>query len=164
MPSPAVPKPLYLRMLEGNPGHHAKTTEPEPLFRMPMPPDHLSAYALEEWETISEGLFYMRLLSEVDRSTLSSYCMAYATWRIACEKLNELAKIDEEHGGLVVEAPNGTLSRNPMVNVMMESARDMLRYAIEMGCTPAARTRMAIRLTPYSPRSKFGKSLLGGKK
>ena len=159
-----APKPLYLKMLEGNPGHLPKTVEPEPIFRMPIPPDHLSPYALEEWKTISEGLFYMHLLSEVDRSTLSSYCTAYATWRTACEKLNELAKTDEEHGGLVVENPNGTLSRNPMVNVMMESARDMLRYAIEMGCTPAARTRMAIRLTPYSPRSKFGKSLLGGKK
>ena len=60
------PKPTRLKVLEGNPGKQKLPKgEPQPEHELPLPPSHLDAYGIEEWNRISEGLFVLGVLTSV---------------------------------------------------------------------------------------------------
>lgn len=140
------PKPLALRIIEGNPGRQRlpRETVIDMPSTIPDPPPILNKIAREEWFRVAEGLHALGLLQQVDRNCLGAYCQSYAMWVQALRGLAEIAKTDDVNGGLTIETTNGNVIQNPMVGIANKAAADMLRYAGEFGMTPAARTRMAI--------------------
>src|SRR5215468_8170976 len=73
---------LKLHLLHGTlpRGGRANLDEPQPKPSIPDPPPHLQRIALEEWQRVAPLLAELRILSELDRGTLASYCWSYAQW------------------------------------------------------------------------------------
>ena len=157
-------KPTNLKVLEGNPGKRRIKKEPKPPDDLPVPPPHLDAYALEEWDRVANGLVVMGIIAGIDQAALAAYCMAYSRWRHAED---EIAKLREkgEINALVLKTVSGNWIQQPLIGISNKAAGDMVRYASEFGMTPSARARLAID----PGKGKQGKfegliSVTGGKK
>src|SRR5574341_2581882 len=149
-----APKPVALKMLEGNPGKEPIPVPPKTPPGLPSPPPDLDAYALEEWERIVPDLDIMGILSRVDQTALAAYCDAWATFRRTREALNA---IQDQHGsmaGLVHRRKNGELVPHPLLKVLSEARLAVVRFATEFGMTPSARVRLATEHLSYK-QSKF---------
>lgn len=151
MPAGRPPKPAHLKLLEGNPGKRPiPTNEIRPSRgEMPVPPAFLTPHARAEWDRIAEQCWNLGLLTECDLSPFVSYCQAYGRWVVAETELSKYAE-QAGRGGLLVAHVTGTgenkrtvYSKNPMVSQAAAAARDMVKYAVEFGLTPAARARIA---------------------
>jgi P27 family predicted phage terminase small subunit len=53
-----------------------------------------------------------------------------------------MAKRDQLTGGLMIKTTNGNAIQNPLVGTAHKAAADMVRYAVEFGMTPSARSRI----------------------
>jgi P27 family predicted phage terminase small subunit len=158
------PKPIKLRLLEGNRGRRKIPGNiPTPPAELPDPPSHLDDYALEEWHRVSDGLYVLGILCKIDRSALAAYCASYSRWRKAEEGLVEIAKGPKSKGGLIIRTISGNYIQNPLIGISNKAASDMVRYAAEFGMTPSARARLAID-PGRGKKSKFEGLLNAGKK
>lgn len=157
------PKPLQLKILEGNPGKRPlPTSGPQPAYEeLPPPPDHLDDIARQEWERIAPGLHAMNLLATVDTAALAAYCTAYSRWSRAEEGIKRAIRPDQPESGLMIQTTNGNWVQNPLVGTAHKAASDMVKYAAEFGMTPSARMRLSIERK--NENSKF-KGLIGGAK
>lgn len=158
------PKPIKLKVLAGNPGRRRLPDEITPPAEMPVPPAHLDAYALEEWNRVVEGLNAMGILAGIDQQAFAAYCGAYSRWRAAEEELSKLRDVDPL-SALVLKTISGNWIQQPLIGISNKAAGDMVKYAVEFGMTPSARARLA--MDPN--RSKKGKfdglvGVRGGKK
>jgi P27 family predicted phage terminase small subunit len=109
----------------------------------PPAPEFLSDYARAEWDRIAKELYRLRLLTVVDIAPLAAYCESYSAWRMAVEKLKEMAARDPVMRGLMVKTRHDSVMQNPLFLTMRQAANDMVRYASEFGFTPAARSRIS---------------------
>ncbi len=140
-------KPEALNKLAGNPGKRPPRKSPQPKIEIPAMPDHLHGEAVAEWERVTPLLQSLGLLAKLDRSTLAAYCMAWARWVEAEDKLRE--------GGLIVKSPNGYPIQNPYLSVANQAAKQMQSFATEFGLSPAARSRLDIKESNSSERNDF---------
>lgn len=139
---PSVPS--HLRVITGNPGKRA--IEPGPTIDPAIPdmPQHLNARARAEWDRIVPELVKAGLLAVTDRAILAMYCVAFARWVEAEEKIAELAKADADGGlGLVRKAHNGFEQMTMWTVVSNKAQEQVLKYASEFGLSPATRARVA---------------------
>jgi P27 family predicted phage terminase small subunit len=121
--------------------------EPEPELVTPLPPNHLDPVAREEWDRISAELESLGLLSNLDRTALAGYCLAYSRWIKAEEILAKSSllimtgqtKDDKGHlsGGCPIQ--------NPMLAVSNKAQELMIRYLSEFGMTPASRSKIDVK-------------------
>jgi P27 family predicted phage terminase small subunit len=79
-------------------------------------------------------------LTVLDSAVLAAYSQAYATWRTAEEVLAKLTEGDQRQRALA--------------RISRDAARSMVRYGVEFGLTPAARSRLAA--VCGRPPGKFG--------
>lgn len=156
--------PVHLKVLRGNPGHQAlkpwREPQPERSPEPPEPPSFLSGYAADEWRRVSPELFRLRLLTQLDIQVLAVYCDSYERWRTARETVAAMAERDPITRGQIVKTQSGGAAPNPLVWIAASAAKDMLRFAGELGCTPIARSRLAEGGGPTRP-SKFAGLLAG---
>lgn len=114
------------------------------------PPDFVKAdtYALAEWNRIVPLLNNVRILTDADLSALSGYC-------ITCS-LATRAAIEVTNGELLVATQMG-MKANPAIKIAADARAQCLRFAIEFGLTPAARTRIPSQKTdkPEDPAADF---------
>ena len=137
------PKPTHLKLVTGNPGKRTlNRKEAKAKAAIPVPPAHLTADAVEEWERVATELFNLGILSEIDRAALAAYAMAYGRWVQAERAIARMAEKDQLTGGLMIKTSNGNAIQNPLVGTANKAASDMVRYAAEFGFTPAARARV----------------------
>jgi P27 family predicted phage terminase small subunit len=108
------------------------------------PPPHLTADAREEWDRLAHTLWEVGILTRADRATFAAYCQAYGRWVTAERFVNQMALEDEhkEFAALVVKTKTGHMIQTTMVGVANKAMADMLKFALEMGLTPSARTRI----------------------
>lgn len=136
-------KPTNLKLITGNPGRRPlNKSEPKPGLKIPPPPEWLSKDARVEWEYIAGQLYAVGCLTGIDRGALAAYCQAYGRWEQAERALAEAAKNDPVNFGLTIETSNGNLIQNPLVGLANKAMQDFVRYAIEFGMTPVARSRI----------------------
>lgn len=156
------PKPTKLKVLEGNPGNRPlNENEPEPDEGIPEAPPELCARAREEWKTRGPGLVAMGVLTTIDGAVFASYCQAYADWRNARESLQKLLATSppgNQGGAFLAATGQGGLKKSPLVTVANEAEMRMVKWAAELGMTPAARARLQVT-PPHETESKL-KSLL----
>lgn len=137
------PTPSHLKLVKGNPGRRPiNEREPIPQHALPTPPSELSDDAKIEWGRVSEELFRIGLLSDIDRASLAAYCQAYGRWIQAERAIAEMAKRDHLTAGLLIKTTNGNAIQNPLVGTANKAMADMVRYAAEFGMTPSARSRI----------------------
>lgn len=130
------PKPTALKLLEGNPGKRQLNMN-EPRFAQKMPPecpDWLEEEAQAEWDRLSETLFEMGILTDLDVATFAAYCQAYARWREAEEFISK-------HGS-IVKTKTGYWQQVPQVSIAHSNQKIMMQAAAEFGLTPSARSRI----------------------
>ncbi len=74
----------------------------------------------------------MKLIGATDYAVLVGYCEAWSRYRDAVEKV-------QQTGVLVASKKDGEIRRNPLVFVLKDSREAMLKFARELGLSPAAR-------------------------
>ncbi|WP_426615340.1 phage terminase small subunit P27 family [Bradyrhizobium sp. McL0616] len=160
MPGPPPDHP-QLHVLRGNPGKRPARSPPEPARadECPPPPDHLNAYAREEWQHIAPELYRLNLLTILDVSALAVYCNAAAQLRQAEEALEQMAKQDPRGHALTIEGSAGSQVTNPLLRIASMAMADMRRIGTQFGLTPSGRLRLG-GIGPLPPPSKFN-DLLG---
>lgn len=149
-------KPTSLKLLDGNPGKRPlPENEPIPLdASKPTPPSHLNEYALEEWNRVCDGLHAMGILFNIDMAILAAYCVSYSRWKQAEEILNNLREHGTKIEALIQVTHHGNMIPHPLVGVSNTAARDVLRYASQLGITPAARAGLGVK-PKAGEKSKF---------
>jgi P27 family predicted phage terminase small subunit len=140
------PKPTRLKVLTGNPGRRPlNENEPRPEVLIPDCPVELGPVARREWDRLVAELAPLRMLTNLDRAALASYCGAYGMWAEATEAIQKF--------GTMVKAPSGFPVQSPYVSIANRQAEIMMRIASEFGFTPASRSR--ISTPPEDERDLF---------
>ncbi len=130
------PKPTRLKILTGNPGKRPlNADEPRPEVAVPECPVELGAIARGEWDRMVAQLAPLRILTQLDRAALASYCGAYAMWAEATEAIQKY--------GAMVKSPSGYPVQSPYVAIANRQTEIMMRIASEFGFTPASRSRIS---------------------
>ncbi len=131
------PAPAHLKLLRGNPGKRPiNRREPKPPSRIPTCPDHLTAAARKEWKRITVQLDAAGLLTELDRTGLAAYCVAYARW---CDAEKKLATF-----GVVIKSPNNWPIQSPYLAIANKAMAQLQGSLAEFGLSPSARTRLEV--------------------
>ena len=144
------PKPTILKVLEGNPGKQ-KLPKGEPVVvpaEMVEPPSFLDKYAIEEWNRLAPGLYEIGVLTPLDRSVFAAYCDSVSEWRRARELMTK--GLD----GLVSSKASGNQAKSVLLDIANAAAKNMLKFGVELGLTPSARSRLAI-VPGRGKKSKF---------
>jgi P27 family predicted phage terminase small subunit len=89
----------------------------------------------------------LRLITNLDRAALASYCGAYALWAEATEAIQKY--------GAMVKSPSGYPIQSPYVAIANRQTEIMMRIASEFGFTPASRSRITAPGAPLRQRSLF---------
>ena len=141
------PKPIPLRVLEGNPGKRplvknipnsgvmgfAAKLQGGRESDTPKCPGWLSREAKREWHRVVPVLKRLKLLNALDRTALIGYCQSYARYA-------EAEKVVEKHG-ILLETENGYMV-SPRVVVSQKYLQIALRICTEFGMTASSRARM----------------------
>lgn len=124
-------------------GTYREPTVPQPPVHFPVtPPEDVvppqwiadNPHALAEWERVVPLLNEVKVLTDPDLFALASYCSSCAVAVDAQEALNR--------DGLMLVDDVGAAYPHPMIKVAREARQQALRYAVEFGLTPAARSRI----------------------
>jgi P27 family predicted phage terminase small subunit len=134
------PKPTRLKALIGNPSKRPLNgNEPQPEAEIPECPAELGPLARNEWDRLVAQLAPLRLLTQLDRAALATYCGAYGLWAEATEAIQKY--------GVMIKSPQGFPIQSPYLAIANRQAEIMMRIASEFGFTPASRSRIS---TPVS--------------
>jgi len=131
----AKPKPIELKILEGNLGRRPIPEPIKPSSDKITCPSHLSDTAKREWSRIVPELMNIGLLTNVDRTALAAYCQAYGRW-VEAEKVIK-AK------GPLYKTEKGNIITSPMLWVANKAMEQMHKFLTEFGMTPSSRARIA---------------------
>jgi P27 family predicted phage terminase small subunit len=130
------PKPTRIKVLTGNPGKRPlNPNEPRPEALIPDCPIELGPVARREWDRLAGQLMALRMLTQLDRGALASYCGAYALWAEATKAIQKY--------GAMVKSPSGYPIQSPYVSIANRQTEIMMRIASEFGFTPASRSRIS---------------------
>lgn len=138
MPAGRKPKPTKLKLVTGNPGKRAlPKNEPKPNAEiLPKPPSILKGEELKEWKRLGKELFRLGLLTDVDRSTFASYCVAWGSFVKAQQEIKKR--------GMIMKTKGGNLIQNPYLAIRNKSMEHMNKFGAEMGLSPSARARLGV--------------------
>lgn len=144
MTSGRKPTPTALKLVKGNPGKRAlNKREAKVKLSRPDAPPFLCPDGQKEWARVVETLFVAGLLTDLDAAALAAYCASYGRWAQAERALREAEQT--EQGGLVITTATGNAIQSPLVGIANKAAADMVRYAVEFGMTPSARSKVSAR-------------------
>jgi P27 family predicted phage terminase small subunit len=142
MPTPK--KPTALKKLQGT--YRADRSienefTPEPVHNIPLPPNQLNQWGVEEWNRIVPQLMDYGLFTEFDKTMLYSYCNEYG-------KYIEYETILKEQGR-IKKAPSGYPIVHPLESMAQRSLQNAIKIASQFGFTPVSRTSISA-----NPKSK----------
>ena len=124
--------------------------------RLPSCPPHLNPAAAAEWRRIAKALQQAGVLTGFDRAALAAYCQAWGRWVEAEEHLRETPPL--------YKTPSGYVQQSPWLTIANKQLEIMGRYMVELGLTPAARSRVltAAALSPSTPPIRIERIILDG--
>src|SRR5215203_3679223 len=128
-------KPAVVRQIEGNRSRREIPREIEPEGR-PRCPDYLSEAEKIYWLTVVVSL-PVQLLTRADEQSLERMAIAWARFRETTDAIHQ--------AGLLVRGSVGNVVRNPLLIVQAAAAHEMRVCGMELGLSPAARTRITAR-------------------
>jgi P27 family predicted phage terminase small subunit len=145
------PTPTHLKLIRGTTRRdrsNPKEAKIDASFGKPEPPAHLSPEGREEWDKQCDLLFKIGLLTMIDAPVFAAYCQAYGRWRRAEEQLSTQTSF-------LVRTKVGNFIQHPLVGTANKAMHDMVRYAVELGLTPSARTRIHAEPSANDPATKY---------
>ena len=131
------PKPSWLKVVTGNPGHRPiNEDEPLPEGDIVEPPTWFDDAQKAEW---SEAIRAAPpgLLKQLDKSMLIVWVCAKVMHAHAAQQVSK-------YGALIKTPVTGVPMQSPYVSVMNRQAALMMRAAAEMGFSPSSRSRVSI--------------------
>ena len=132
---PNRPKPTALKLLQGNPGHRPiNANEPQIVADLGDVPDWLTAEQALHWHNAVEAC-PPGMLKATERAALANYCVHYQTVIDASVAMQSQ---------LMVVQCKGMLRKNPLLTIIHEASAAMMRCCIELGFTPAARSKVTV--------------------
>ena len=100
-------------------------------------PDWLSEGATQKWDELALRLHNLGLLTEVDLDTFALYCVTWANWRDAEQKIREQGTTTKAQSGFEAVSPHVTRAKTHLAEVIKLSGL--------LGLSPSARTRIEVR-------------------
>lgn len=135
------PKPVELKVVQGNPGKRPIKERPSYAPLTDHPPDELPPLGRALWRRIIKHLKPIRVVQATDREALLVLCDLWATYSAAMELVRR-------HGTLIRSRSKNderaTLVVNPAWRVARDAARQMEGLWASFGLTPADRSRLTI--------------------
>lgn len=133
------PKPTKLKLVADNPGkRELNEDEPEPAeLEFSEPPAHLSPEAAAKWYGTVEILSRNHVFTEMDIDLLSVYCVAWADWLEAKDKIDDVGKI-------IKAGKSGYPMLNPYVVIKNQAEKTIQSVMSEFGMGPASRSRVKV--------------------
>lgn len=101
------------------------------------PPAHIPEQMRDEWRTVAIDLRERKLLTDAMTGSLDAYILALWNMRRAQEQI--------DLHGLLVDAGKGILKQNPAVSLLGKAQQVVLRLSMELGLTPASRSRSSLQ-------------------
>lgn len=141
----ARPAPLRLveGRAEGRDSGGRKIPQTPPFRRIPPSrPDHITGYAAELWDRITDELPNLGLLKELDGPSLEMMCECYARWRHSVEMRYAAAHTAPSTGGIIAKNSQGFCVA-PWVAAETQASKEFRGWCSEYGLTPAAEMRLA---------------------
>lgn len=141
MGSGRKPTPTALKLVKGNPGKRALNKREAKLdVSRPVAPPFLCEDGRAEWDRVIDTLFTAGLVTQLDAAALGAYCASYGRW---AQAERALRRVEETEGdGLTTTTCSGNVIQNTLVGIANKAAADMVRYAVEFGMTPSARSKV----------------------
>jgi P27 family predicted phage terminase small subunit len=159
LPGPK-PKPTRLRLLDGGAGHRPlNPDEPKPAPLALEPPERLTDAQKEIWrETLA--VTPPGMLTSLDAELLSKYVVALSWHRTMERMVNDYGTLVKIPGAEKTDpAPLPVYS--PAYCQWRTLARDIVKYAAELGFSPTSRTRVKVdrstkKQSPFGELKEFG--------
>ena len=152
-----------MKDLRGNPGKRAvNENEPTPAPGEPEMPPGLSETAQKKWYELLAVLRPTRVLTIADGLNVAAICYAFDVWMLANE--------DVKKNGILAKQPvmgrKGTIEENVCVGyitkknlavaVANEALKTMKSYMVEVGLTPASRSKLHVeKEKPVDPADAY---------
>ncbi|ADU30990.1 phage terminase small subunit P27 family [Evansella cellulosilytica] len=140
-------KPISAIEAEGNKGRYTKeelerrrNAEIKPPNDNVECPKWLKGEARKEWNRISEELFDLGLLTNIDVGALAICCDAYGKYVQASRKIKATEMLIEHSN----TAKKTNLIINPLIQITAKYADIYKKYMTEFGLSPSARARLAV--------------------
>ena len=102
----------------------------------------LTVVPVIELAHLARALRDMGVLTLFDRAALAAYCQAYGRRVEAEERLRETP--------MLFKTPSGYVQQSPWLGIANKQLELMGRYMVELGMTPASRSRVAADLNPMA--------------
>lgn len=132
------PKPTYLKVVAGVPGHRAlNADEPQPVGDLHAPPDWLNDAQKAIWRE-AIGRAPPGMLKLLDESV-------FQTWVVAKSLHQEATGFVNKWGSVVRVGPNNVPMQSPYLAIINRQAQIMMRAAAELGFSPTARSRVRVQ-------------------
>ena len=138
---PPAPDAAKLRRGETRPSR-LNGREPLPRRRLPAMPTGLAPSAQTAWRHVLREMRDAEVLSGADAHLLRIYCGAYARYVEAAELYAQASPLLKDRGHLV---------KNPLHQVVRDSADQVRLLARELGLSPAARASLQLAIGPEAP-------------
>jgi len=132
MPAGRPPKPIALRVLQGNPGKRKIPTDIPNVAgckEIPAAPRHLNICAKKKWKRLAPLLVQSGILSDLDLDILEHCCVSLSLAQMAATKL----KSDM----LVVDG-----KKSQYLSVYSEALSVFDRYGGKLGLSPSDRVKL----------------------
>jgi P27 family predicted phage terminase small subunit len=129
------PKPVELKVLQGNPGHRPLKKDAIKPTAGASCPRVLSRAARAEWARIYPELERLGLITQLDPFMLACYCEAVADFIWATRETRR-----GKYTAVVGE--NATEVQAPAVSIKRASMQKIREFAAEFGFSPSARARI----------------------
>ena len=133
-----LPKPLNLKMLQGNAGHRPLAPRHTGFVAgTPAKPSWLDKDGSAEWERLVKQLSESGVLSTADGGIVACACEHFSAFRKASRFLKKRGETYQTRGKA------GTMTRlYPQVRLRMDALRAYQRAIVELGATPSQHPRV----------------------
>ena len=125
------PRPLGIALMKGDHKGRVNHNQPAPPIGLPRCPAHLDKAARAKWRQLAKEMTWM---AKVDGDILAAYCVAWARWVDAEEKVKV--------SGAVLKSTEGGFYQNPFLAVANKAIEQLTKLGSLMGLNPAERTRI----------------------
>jgi P27 family predicted phage terminase small subunit len=138
---PPQPKPVALKVLEGNPGKRRLPRQPKLAPLTEHAPESLPAEGRAEWRRLQHEWGPIGLTTRADRAALLATCHTWATYVAACKEVtaNGLTLV-ETH--ILRGKPYTRTYPNPSIKIARDALAQLIPLWARFGMTPADRARL----------------------
>jgi P27 family predicted phage terminase small subunit len=144
-----APAPTALKLVKGTRRDRVNTAGPKPAPDPNVldPPAWLSTGAVDVWNLLAPQLVRQGVLTSWDVHAFTVLCEAIV--------IHERATAELADQGMTVDSSHGGRAKNPLLQIVRDSAQTIRAFAQEFGLTPSARAGIKL---PEAGRGNDGKA------